>query len=119
MSLNNLTFKGGIPLKGRKELTKDKPIEVAIDPQIVYIPLHQHVGSPAKALVKKGDTVRVGQKIADSDASLTSAIHASISGTVTKIDKIYTPDGWKVDCVVIESDGENQIDESIIDAIGR
>lgn len=115
MNLKNLTFKGGVPLKGNKETTKDKAIEVAKDPQIVYIPLHQHVGSAAKALVKKGDTVKVGQRIGESDVSLTSIVHSSISGTVLKIEEIYTPDGWKVECVVIENDGENSLDESIID----
>ncbi len=113
MNLKNLTFKGGTHLKSHKELTKDKAIEIAREPDFVYIPLHQHVGSGAKALVKKGDTVKVGQKIGESDASLTSVIHSSVSGTVEKIENIYTPDGWKTETVVIKSDGENQLDESI------
>lgn len=113
MNLKNLTFKGGTPIKSRKELTRDKAIEVARDPKKVYIPLHQHVGAGAKALVKKGDVVKVGQKIGETDASLTSTIHSSVSGTVEKIENIYTPDGWKVECVVIESDGQNLLDESI------
>ena len=75
MNLKNLTFKGGTPIKSRKELTRDKAIEVARDPKKVYIPLHQHVGAGAKALVKKGDVVKVGQKIGETDASLTSTIH--------------------------------------------
>lgn len=115
MNLKNLTFKGGVPLKSNKELTKDKAIEIAEEPKIVYIPLHQHVGSTAKALVKKGDLVKVGQKIGESDVSLTSTIHSSVSGAVLKIEELYTQDGWKVECVVIENDGENTMDESIMD----
>ncbi|NLY44895.1 MAG: electron transport complex subunit RsxC [Tissierella sp.] len=113
MRLDNLTFKGGIHVKDQKEFTKDKSVEKAIEPSIVKIPLHQHVGAPCKALVKKGDTVKVGQKIGDSEATLTVPVHSSISGEVIGIEKLYTPDGYKVDCVVIESDGLNEVDESV------
>lgn len=114
MGLENLTFRsGGIYMQDHKELTKDKAIEVAKEPAIVYIPLHQHVGAPCEALVKKGDTVKIGQKIGDSEASLAAPVHSSISGTVKGIEEIYTPDGYRVECVVIESDGLNKMDESI------
>ena len=113
MRLDNLTFKGGIHVKDQKGSTKDKTIEKAMEPSIVKIPLHQHVGAACKALVKKGDTVKVGQKIGDSEASLTVPVHSSVSGEVKGIEKLYTPDGYKVDCVVIESDGLNQVDESV------
>lgn len=113
MGVSNLTFSGGVHMNDLKELTKDKAIEKAKDPEIVYIPLHQHVGAPCKALVKAGDNVKIGQKIGDSDASLTAPVHASISGVVKGIETVYTPDGYKVECVVIESDGLNEMDESI------
>lgn len=113
MRLDNLTFKGGIHVKDQKGFTKDKSIEKAIEPSIVKIPLHQHVGAPCKALVKKGDKVKVGQKIGDSEASLTVPVHSSVSGEVIGIEKLYTPDGYNVECLVIESDGLNQIDESV------
>ncbi|MGN9165283.1 electron transport complex subunit RsxC [Tissierellaceae bacterium HCP3S3_D8] len=113
MRLDNLTFKGGVHIKDKKELTKDKAVEKAREPEVVYIPLHQHVGAPCKALVKAKDTVKVGQKIGDSDASLTAPVHSSVSGIVKGIEKLYTHDGYKVDCVVIESDGLNEIHESV------
>ncbi|MDR7870288.1 MAG: electron transport complex subunit RsxC [Tissierellaceae bacterium] len=113
MRLDNLTFKGGVHVKDQKDFTKDKSIEKALEPSIVKIPLHQHVGAPCKALVKKGDTVKVGQKIGDSEASLTVPVHSSVSGEVKGIEKLYTPDGYKVDCVIIESDGLNELDESV------
>ncbi len=113
MRLDNLTFSGGIHMADKKELTKDKAIEKAKEPEIVYIPLHQHVGTPCKALVKAKDTVKVGQKIGDSDVSLSAPIHSSVSGVVKGIEKLYTHDGYRVDCVVIESDGLNEIHESV------
>ena len=93
MRLDNLTFKGGIHVKDQKNFTKDKNIERALEPSIVKIPLHQHVGAPCKALVKKGDKVKVGQKIGDSEASLSAPVHSSISGEVTGIEKLYIPNG--------------------------
>jgi len=113
MSLKTVTFSGGVHMDGRKELTKDKAIEKAIEPELVHIPLHQHVGAPCKALVKAKDNVKIGQKIGDSEASLTAPVHSSVSGVVKKIEEIYTPDGYKVESVIIESDGLNEIDESI------
>mgnify|MGYP000889349511 CR=1 FL=1 len=113
MSLENLTFKGGIHVPDRKEFTQDKSIEKAQEPNVVKIPLHQHVGAPCKALVKAGDTVKVGQKIGDSEASLTVPVHSSVSGEVKAIEQLYTHDGYRVDCVVIESDGLNEMDESV------
>ncbi len=113
MRLENLTFKGGVHVKDQKDFTKDKSIEKAVEPSIVKIPLHQHVGAPCKALVKKGDTVKVGQKIGDSEASVTVPVHSSVSGEVKGFETLYTPDGYRVECVVIESDGLNELDESV------
>src|SRR5690554_6430775 len=113
MRLENLTFKGGVHMDDHKELTKGKAIEKAIEPEDVYIPLHQHVGAPCKAVVKAGDTVKVGQKIGDADAELSAPVHSSISGVVKGIERLYTPDGYKVECVVIESDGLNEVHESV------
>ena len=99
MKLENLTFKGGLHVDGYKEATQGKPIERALEPKTVYIPLHQHVGSAAKSLVKKGDMVKIGQKIGDSEAALTASVHSSVSGVVKSIDLMYTPDGYRVECV--------------------
>lgn len=113
MKLENLTFKGGVHIPEYKDLTKDKSIENAIDPKVVYISLHQHVGSPCEAIVSKGDIVKVGQKIGDSKAFLSAPVHSSVSGVVKSISKMYTPDGRRSDCVVIESDGLGELHESI------
>ncbi len=110
----NFTFKGGIHVPDNKYFTKDKKIEAARDQSVVYISLHQHVGAPCKALVKKGDIVKIGQKIGDTDAFLSAPVHASISGTVKGIEKRYTTAGMQTDCIVIESDGEDNHDDSLI-----
>ncbi len=112
MRLDNVTFKGGYHIPDYKSYTSGKAIEKARDPQVVYIPLHQHVGAPCEALVKVGDTVKIGQKIGDSKASTFAPVHASISGTVKSISKRYNPNGLNVDCIEIESDGLNEYHES-------
>ncbi|MFA5576199.1 MAG: electron transport complex subunit RsxC [Tissierellaceae bacterium] len=113
MKLENLTFKGGVDVPHSKALTEKKSLEYAMEPSIVYIPLHQHTGAPCEPLVKAGDKVKIGQKIGESKAFVSAPIHSSVSGTVKNISKITTPTGIKSDCVVIETDGSNEIDESI------
>ncbi len=78
-------------------------------PPMVALPMTQHIGAPCRPIVKVGDTVDVGTVIADTDAFVSAPIHASVSGTVKKIDKITMPDGNKVDAVFIESDGEHRL----------
>ena len=45
----------------------------------------QHIGAPCKPLVAKGDSVKVGQIIGDTDAFVSAPIHSSVSGTVKEI----------------------------------
>ena len=56
--------------------------EVMPVPEKVYISLHQHMGAPCDPLVKKGDTVKVGQLIGDTQAFMSAKTHSSVSGTV-------------------------------------
>lgn len=111
--LENLTFKGGVHIPDNKSFTNTKAIEKAKEPETVYISLHQHVGAPCEPIVNIGDNVKVGQKIGDSKASLSVPVHSSVSGTVKGITKMYTSNGIKCDCIEIESDGLNQLDESV------
>ena len=60
-------------------------LEVAV--KTVKIPLSQHIGAPAKAVVAQGDTVKKGQKIAEAAEGLSVAIHASVDGVVKKVNE--------------------------------
>lgn len=51
----------------------------------VHIALKQHIGKPALAVVNIGDTVSLGQLIAEADGNFSANIHASIAGTVQSI----------------------------------
>ena len=98
-------FKGGVHPEYRKELTASLAITAAPAPQKAIIPLQQHIGAPCEPLVGVGDTVKVGQKIGDSEGFVSSPVHASISGKVTAIEPCNHPLGMKVAAVIIESDG--------------
>ena len=60
------TFKGGFHIRDYKELTKDIPASALPDCDMHIFPMRQHIGAPLHSLVKIGDKVTVGQKIADS-----------------------------------------------------
>ena len=77
---------GGVHPSDNKEWSKAKAIEPMELPDVVNIPLAQHIGAPATALVKKGDMVKVGEKIAEATGFMSANIHAPISGTVTAVD---------------------------------
>lgn len=114
MKLDNLTFKSGVDVGHSKELTEKKSIDLTKEPDIVYIPLHQHIGAPCESLVNVGDRVKVGQKIGDSQAFVSAPIHSSVAGVVKAITTITTPTGINSKCIIIESDGSNEMDESVI-----
>ncbi len=106
------TFRGGIHLSHSKNYTEKKMIEKAEDPKLVIIPLQQHIGTVCKPIVAAGDTVKVGQKIGDTDAFVSVPVHSSVSGIVKEIKNMTTPTG-QVNCVVIESDGKDELDEIV------
>ena len=100
------TFKGGIhPYEG-KELTEDKPVTTYLPQGDCVFPLSQHIGAPAKPLVKKGDEVLAGQLIAEPGGFVSAGIHSSVSGKVKAIEPRLTSAGNKVNSIVIENDGE-------------
>jgi electron transport complex protein RnfC len=79
-------------------------VELAPPPKQVVIPINQHFGAPNVCLVAAGDRVRRGQKIAEAPGPMTVPVHASISGTVTKIEMRTQSNNTEGICVIIEAD---------------
>ncbi|MBR0449279.1 MAG: electron transport complex subunit RsxC [Clostridia bacterium] len=102
----------GVRVKHCKNTADLAPVRISV-PKTVYIPMAMHIGAPAVLAVKVGDAVKVGTLIGESGAGLSSPVYSSVSGTVKKIDEIIAIAGNHVSTVVIESDGEQTIDESI------
>ena len=105
-------FMNSIPVPLKKN-TMDVPSVRMGNASVVTIPMQMHIGTPAKPIVKVGDLVKVGTLIAEANGDLSSPIHASVSGKVTKIADYVTANGATVPAVVITSDGEMANDESI------
>ena len=100
------TFKGGIhPYEG-KELSENQPIEVLMPKGELVYPLSQHIGAPAKPLVKKGDQVLVGQRIGEAGGFVSAHVISSVSGTVKGIEKRLVANGAMVDSIIVENDNE-------------
>ncbi len=100
-----LTFSGGIhPYEG-KDLSKDKPIRDILPKGDLVYPLSQHIGAPAQPIVKKGDKVLTGQKIAEAGGFVSAPIYATVSGTVKAIEPRRVVTGDNVMSIVIENDG--------------
>src|SRR5512133_520753 len=102
------TFPKGIHVGHRKEATESLPIQKAPHPKRAVLPLQQSLGAPAEALVKVGDSVYEGQKIADSTKFISVPLHAPIAGKVTRIEKIPNASGLAVPSIVIEASDDLQ-----------
>jgi electron transport complex protein RnfC len=82
-------------------------------PSVVVIPMVQHLGAPCQPKVKRGDTVKVGQLIGDSEAYVSAPVHSSVSGTVTKVDNVVLSGNRPIVCVEIKPDGLQEVFEEI------
>lgn len=107
-------FRGGIHPDDMKNATRHKPIELLPPPAQIILPVSMHIGAPCEPLVKPGQTVRMGQMIADSTSPVSAPIHSSVSGTVLAIEMRPHPGGAKVLSIVIENDGLDTPDESMV-----
>ncbi len=100
------TFKLGGVHPAENKLSAGKAIESLPLPKTVFIPVSQHIGAPAQALVKKGDAVKVGQLIAQASGFVSANIHSSVSGTVKKIDLGPDASGYQKQGIYIDVEGD-------------
>ncbi|HEY5588172.1 MAG TPA: electron transport complex subunit RsxC, partial [Candidatus Paceibacterota bacterium] len=107
------SFRGGIHPNDNKRYTAGMPIEIAILPQKAIISVRQHIGAPCSPIVAKGDLVKKGQIIANSEAFVSSPVHASISGVVIDVAEYPHVVFGKCLSIVIENDGLDQWIEGI------
>lgn len=106
------SFFGGVHPKENKWYACDKETQEFPAPDIVVIPMSQHIGAPCKPLVKKGDLVTIGQKIGDNQG-LCVPVHASVSGKVKAVEMRAHTSGTTVMSVVIENDHLDTLCEDI------
>ena len=109
------TFRIGGIHPPENKLSAGKKITGLAIPKQVIIPLSQHIGAPAQAVVKKGDTVKVGTLLAKAGGFVSANIHSSVSGKVNKIDNALDASGYKRPAIYIDVEGdewEESIDRS-------
>ena len=106
--------KGGIHPEENK-LSHEVETVLADLPELAVFPLWQHIGAPAKPVVKRGDKVKVGTLIAEAGGFVSAPIYSSVSGTVSKIDTIIDATGYRQPAIFIKTEGdewEESIDRS-------
>lgn len=100
------TFRIGGVHPDDKKLSAGKAIERLGLPRQAVFPLSQHIGAPATAVVKKGDEVKVGTKIAEAGGFVSASIYSSVSGKVNKIDTVTDASGYRKPAIFIDVDGD-------------
>ncbi len=103
----------GISLPHKKH-TAGLPAVRITPPKSVTIPMSMHIGAPAVPVVKIGDEVKVGTLIGKAESPVSAPVHSSVSGKVTRVDKILTSSGSEALAVTIESDGLMTPDDAIV-----
>ena len=94
--------RGGIHPHGRKNLTNSKEIVRADIPETLVVPMAQHLGAPAEAVVSAGDEVTEGMQIGKAAGFISAAVHSPVDGTVKEITDVFLANGMKSKAVVIE-----------------
>lgn len=104
-------FRGGVHPPENKIQTENMAVEEVKAPKMLYVALLQHIGAPLDPIIAVGDRVLKGQKIADSQAFMSSPIHSPVSGIVKRIEDHVFPLMGRIKTVIIENDEQETWDE--------
>lgn len=107
------TFHGGVHPNDAKEFARDIPYQAYLPKGDLIFQLNQHIGKPAKPVVKKGDLVLAGQVIAEADGYVSANVISSVSGKVKAVEKRINPMGFKTMAIVVENDGQYTLADGI------
>ena len=102
----------GVHVPHRKNTAECVPVRMPV-PAVVTIPMSMNIGKAAVPVVKPGDTVKVGQLIAEAGGFVSSPVYSGVSGKVKKIDQMLLFHGASCPAIVIESDGEQSVYEEL------
>lgn len=98
----------GITFSHRKNTEKSVTVDFPL-PAKVIIPMSMNMGAPCQPLVKVGDTVKIGQKIGDTDAFFSVPVHSGVSGRITAVSDYLLANGSSCKAVEIETDGLQEV----------
>ena len=100
---------GGVHPSDEKKWSKGSAIEPMPLPATVTIPLGQHIGAPATAVVAKGDKVLAGQLVAEASGFMSANIHSPVSGVVKSVDLAVNAQGLRQMMITIEREGDEWV----------
>lgn len=100
------TFRIGGVHPEENKLSSESATQIAGLPRQAVFPLSQHIGAPAKSVVKKGDKVKVGTLLAEAGGFVSAPIYSSVSGTVVKIDEAVDATGYRKPSIVVKVEGD-------------
>lgn len=101
--------KGGVHPPENK-IAAASAIQTLALPKSVIIPVSQHIGAPATPIVKRNDEVKVGQVIGQSSGFVSTNIHSSVSGKVSKVDMFPDASGYRRLAVAIDVEGDEWLE---------
>jgi electron transport complex protein RnfC len=101
------TFRGGVHPPQAKDLTNARAISILPPPEKLVVLLSQHIGAPAECVVKKGDEVKMGQKLATAAGFVSVPIHSPVSGKILSVGVFPGPAGSMAEGIEVENDGED------------
>lgn len=106
-------FKGGIHPEYNKSGTNTKKVETIMPKagEVVTIPLSQHIGAPAKAIVAKNQTVKTGELIAEAQGFISACVHSPVTGRVLGISSVLHPMAGRLEGISIEVADEEEFAE--------
>ncbi|MCR5050740.1 MAG: electron transport complex subunit RsxC [Paludibacteraceae bacterium] len=106
------TFKiGGVHPHDNKQFSAHQPITECALPKQAIIPLVQHIGAPAQAVVEVGAKVKVGELLAKAGGFVSANICSPVSGSVTKIGDWTDAWGAAGQAIYIDVEGDEWMPE--------
>ncbi len=106
---SSFKFKGGVHPDYNKELARDKAIERMPVPAELVVSMSQHLGAPAKCVVKAGDFVKRGQVIGEKNGFISVCVRAPADGKVKAVEKRLGPAGGKADAVILDTTAKPEL----------
>lgn len=106
------TFSIGGIHPAENKLSAGSPIREAALPKQAIFSMYQHIGAPARPVVKKGDVVKVGTILAEAGGFVSAPVHASVSGKVSKVDVALDASGTLRTAIIVDVEGD-EWEESI------
>lgn len=107
-----VSFFGGVHVKEYKDITKDLSIIDFPEAKSLFISMSQHIGAPAKAIVKPNQIVKKGELIGEASGFISANIHSSVSGKVKRIHTLSIL-GRDTQVIEIENDFNEEWHEDI------